>query len=153
MKLSSYKKIVRTSAIYDVLMTFGYAFPILAVLNINFVSSLHEGLSLSGTIPGFEPLHLFFVNLMGGIVLVWSALRIYKPEPLLGLFDSYARFLFSFNMFYYAYFYDVTSIIWFMLIPELAWGVLQLWGYLSIKKKEGIEGQLFNSKTHTVEAN
>jgi hypothetical protein len=129
MNKSTYKKIIRASAIYDVLMTFGFAFPILVVMNINTISSIHTQFSFSGSIPEFLPLHLFFVNLMGSLVLVWSVLRIAKPEPVFGLFDSIARFLFSFNMFFYLLVYDVTGLLWLFFIPEFIWGLVQFWGY------------------------
>ena len=131
----TYRKIVRASAIYDVLTTFAFAFPILVVLNLNTISNIHTQFSFSGSIPEFLPLHLFFVNLMGSLVLVWSALRILKPEPLFGLYDSFARFLFSFNMFFYLLAYDVTGLLWLFFIPELSWGLLQFFGYFSLKDK------------------
>ena len=131
----TYRKIVKYSAIYDVLMTFPFAFPILALWNINLISDIHVQYSFSGKIDEFLPLHLFFVNLMGSVVLIWSAIRIYKPEPILGLYDSFARFLFSFNMLYYLLIHDVTGILWLMFVPELTWGVIQFWGYFYSHKK------------------
>ncbi|PHS20153.1 MAG: hypothetical protein COA86_02360 [Kangiella sp.] len=136
MQKSTYSKIVRYSAIYDVVMTFPYAFPILVAWNIGMISELHTQYSFSGSIPEFSPLHLFFVNLMGSLVLVWSAIRIYKPEAILGLYDSFARFLFSFNMLYYLLAYDVTTILWLMFIPELIWGLIQFFGYFYSHKNE-----------------
>jgi len=125
----TYRKIVRLSGIYDVIVTFPFAFPVLAAWNIALISDLHVQLSFSGTVPEFSPLHLFFVNLMGSLVLVWSSLRIYKPNALFGLFDSFARFLFSFNMLYYLFAYDVTGILWILFVPELTWGLVQFYGY------------------------
>jgi len=125
----TYRKIVRLSGIYDVIVTFPFAFPALAAWNIALISDLHVQLSFSGTVPEFSPLHLFFVNLMGSLVLVWSSLRIYKPNALFGLFDSFARFLFSFNMLYYLFAYDVTGILWILFVPELTWGLVQFYGY------------------------
>ena len=131
MNNKTYSKIVRLSGIYDVIVTFPFAFPILAAWNIALISDLHVQFSFSGAVPEFSPLHLFFVNLMGSLVLVWSSLRIYKPNALLGLFDSFARFLFSFNILYYLFAYDVTGILWILFVPELTWGVVQLYGYFS----------------------
>lgn len=135
MKKSTYSKIVRISAIYDVVMTFGFAFPVLALWNINLFSTIHSQYELSGSIPEFQPLHLFFVNLMGSLVLVWSAIRIYQPKAILGLYDSFGRFLFSFHMLYYYLNHDVTQLLWVMFIPELAWGLIQLLGYFSSQKE------------------
>ena len=138
MNKSTYRKIVRASAIYDVLTTFAFAFPVLVLLNINTILSVHTQFSFSGSMPEFLPLHLFFVNLMGSVVLVWSALRIAKPEPILGLYDSIARFLFSFNMFFYLLAYDVTGVLWLFFVPELTWGLVQFFGYF-LSKDEKME--------------
>jgi hypothetical protein len=133
MKKSTYRKVVRYSAIYDVVMTFAFAFPVLAIWNLSLLSDINSQFAFSGSIPVFQPLHLFFVNLMGSVVLVWSAIRIYKPEPILGLYDSFARFLFSFNMLYYLLMHDVSGLLWVMVIPEFIWGVIQLFGYFYSK--------------------
>jgi hypothetical protein len=134
MKKSSYRKVVRYSAMYDVVMTFAFAFPVLAVWNINLLSDIHIQYAFSGSIPEFQPLHLFFVNLLGSVVLVWSAIRIYKPEAILGLYDSFARFLFSFNMLYYLLMHDVTGLLWVIFIPEVTWGFIQFFGYFYSQK-------------------
>ncbi|MDO6426978.1 hypothetical protein Q4489_08150 [Thalassotalea sp. 1_MG-2023] len=134
----TYRKIVKASAIYDVIVTFGFAFPILVVLSINMLFSIHTQFSFSGLMPEFLPLHLFFVNLMGSLVLVWSVLRITRPKPIFGLYDSFARFLFSFNMLFYLLAYDVTGVLWLFFVPELAWGVVQFFGYFYLKDKTPI---------------
>jgi hypothetical protein len=125
----TYKKIVRASGIYDVLFTLPFALPGLAAWNIAQISTLHDFLGLSGSIPEFAPMHWFFVNLMGSLVVVWSALRIYKPEPILGLFDGFARVLFSSSMLYYLLVHNQTGILWLVFVPEITWGVVQLYGY------------------------
>lgn len=135
MNKSTYRNVVRSSAIYDVVMTFGFAFPVLAIWNINFLTDIHTQYGFSGSIPDFQPLHLFFVNLMGSVILVWSALRIYKAEAILGLYDSFARFLFSFSMLYYLLMHDVTGLLWVMFIPELTWGIVQLLGYFHSQRQ------------------
>jgi len=135
MKQLVYRKVVRYSAIYDVVMTFAFAFPVLVVWNIGLFSTIHTQYAFSGSIPEFSPLHLFFVNLLGSVVLVWSAIRIYKPDPILGLYDSFARFLFSFHMLYYLLVHDVTGILWMMFIPELTWGLIQFFGYFYSQKE------------------
>jgi len=116
-------------------MTFAFAFPVLAVWNISLFSDIHTHYSFSGSIPKFLPMHLFFVNLLGSVVLIWSAIRIYKPDPILGLYDSFARFLFSFNMLYYLLIHNVTGILWLMFIPEITWGLVQFFGYFYSQSK------------------
>ena len=129
MKNETYLSIVRASAIYDLVVTFPFAFPILALFNITFLTDIHENYLFSGTFPEFLPIHLLFVNFMGCLVIVWSVLRMSKPYAFLGLYDSYARFLFSFTMLYYLLVHDVTGILWLFFIPELTWGSIQFFGY------------------------
>lgn len=128
---------MRYSAIYDVVMTFGFAFPVLVVWNIGLFADVHVQYAFSGSIPEFLPIHLFFVNLLGSLVLVWSGIRIYRPCVMFGLYDSFARFLFSFNMLYYLLIHDVTGILWVMFVPELTWGIIQFIGYFCLRKRVG----------------
>lgn len=130
-----YRKIVRASALYDWIVTAPFAFPMIVGLHISLLTRLHQFLGLTGNIPAFEPLHLFFINLMGSIVIVWSTLRILRPDPLLGLYDGFARVLFSAWMYYYLTVWGVTGLLWFLVVPESLWGVVQLYGYWLYKKE------------------
>jgi hypothetical protein len=124
-----YRRIVRASAAYDWIVTAPFAFPVIVSWQLATLTALHKSLNLSGSIPSFEPLHLFFANLMGSIVLVWSTLRLVKPDPIFGLFDGFARMLFSAWMLYYLIVWNVTGLLWFLLVPEFLWGVVQFYGY------------------------
>ena len=64
MKETSYNKIVRLSAWYDLIITTPFAFPLL--------STIHKKFGFTGEIPEFLPTHFLFMNLMGSIVIVWS---------------------------------------------------------------------------------
>jgi hypothetical protein len=133
-----YKDLVRFSGIYDLAVTFPFAFPILCELQIGFLKGLHEGLHLTGSIPVFLPIHYFFVNLMGSLVIVWSILRIKRPDDIFGLYDSFARFLFSGLMLYYLFAFNVTGLLWFLFFPEITWGVVQMYGYMLQKRRKGM---------------
>lgn len=126
----NYRKIVRLSGIYDLAVTFPFAFPVLCELQVGFLRQCHISLGLAGDIPEFLPIHYFFMNLMGSVVVVWSVLRIRYPEAILGLYDSFARFLFSGLMLYYLMAFKVTGLLWFLLAPEITWGVVQFLGYM-----------------------
>lgn len=130
-----YRKIVRASAWYDWIVTAPFAFPVIVGWHVSLLTRLHQFLGLTGNIPTFEPLHLFFINLMGSIVIVWSTLRIFRPDPLLGLYDGFARVLFSAWMYYYLIVWGVTGLLWFLVIPESLWGAVQLYGYWLYKKE------------------
>ncbi|MEO7425019.1 MAG: hypothetical protein ABI036_07520 [Fibrobacteria bacterium] len=130
----NYGKIVRLSAVYDLIVTFPFAFPKLCELQVEFLRRLHAQLHLTGSIPDFFPIHYFFINLMGSLVVVWSNLRIKHPEAVLGLFDSFARILFSGLMIYYLTVYKVTGLLWFLFFPEITWAAVQLYGYMNYRK-------------------
>lgn len=109
-----YRKLVRFSGVYDLIASFPFALP---------------GLGLSGRFPVFEPVHLFFLKLMGSIVTVWSVLRIVKPEPLFGLADGMARAAFSCLMLYYLVVWSIPQVVVLFLVPEVLFGIAQLGGY------------------------
>lgn len=130
MKLTDYQKVVRVSAIYDLIFTAAFAIPGIAAMKIDLLSDLHHGLGLSGSFPDFDTMHLFFVHLLGAVVVVWSVLRVVDPKPVFGLYDSAARFAFSLVM-VVALVDGGTELVWFFLIPEFIWGCYQLQGFLS----------------------
>lgn len=131
----NYNSIVKAGAWYDLLTSAPFAFPILANFTMQNITQLHNDLNLSGTIPTFEPLHFFFMNLMGSIIVVWSILRIRHTQALLGLYDAFGRTLFSAWMAYYLFAQNQTMILFFLLIPEISWGIIQYYGYWQWQKQ------------------
>lgn len=127
--MNSYSKIIRASAIYDILATSLFAIPGVAVWVLNTLQSLHVAQNLAGAFPDFQPLHLLFVHFVGSVVTIWSIVRFMKPDPLYGLLDSIARVLFFIAMLY-AWLNGATDLLVFFMVPELAWGIVQLVGYI-----------------------
>jgi len=119
------RRIVRASAIYDLVVTAAFATPWTFALAHAHISSLNTLLG-GAALPGFSSFHLLFACLMGSIVLVWSVLRIQEPSRRLGRFDGAGRFLFSTWM---AWCLAVTGapVLWLFVLPEFAWGVAQWW--------------------------
>ncbi len=136
MEIKRYKTIVRIGGVYDLAVTFPFAIPYLASIQIALLASLNQYLGFSGTIPVFEPLHLLFINLFGTIVSFWSILRIHKGEPIFGLYDSMGRFLFSSLMIFYLLQYHVSQVVVLFLIPEIIFGIIQLYGYWLLQQSE-----------------
>jgi hypothetical protein len=132
MNPKTYRRIIRASAIYDIIVTLPFAIPVLAAWNLAQITGLHNSLGFGGSIPEFEPLHIFFVNLMGTVVMTWSFLRVIRPDPLLGLLDGVGRFLFSTWMLYYLFVHSATAILWLFFVPEILWGIVQVFGYLKL---------------------
>ena len=119
------RRIVRASAIYDLIVTAAFATPWTFALVHGQISVLNVALG-GAALPAFTPFHLLFACLMGSVVLVWSTLRILEPTQRLGRFDGIARFLFSLWM---AWCLAVTDapLLWLLVVPEFAWGVVQWW--------------------------
>lgn len=89
------RRIVRASAIYDLVATAGFATPWTAQPSLDLIFTVSRLLGLEAAVPGFDPLQLLFVNLMGSVVVVWSLVRLSNPTQALGRFDALARALFT----------------------------------------------------------
>jgi len=137
MKKLSYSTLLRMSAIYDIVIIIPFILPAWAIWHIGNFSYIHETLSLSGTVPEFDYFHLLFVSLLATLVLTWSTLRVCYPMVILGLYDGVARLIFAVWMVIYITNFNVSGVIWFYFVPEVIWGILQLFGYWKIVKEQG----------------
>lgn len=125
MHTPAYRKLVRASALYDILVTAPLATPwTLAPLHA-LMSRLNVQLG-GAPLPAFEPFHMFIAGLLGSVVVVWSLLRLRHPSRRLGLYDGAARFLFS-GWMAWTLAQTGTPLLWLLLLPEFAWGIAQWW--------------------------
>jgi hypothetical protein len=120
MNRSSYLRLVRASAWYDLVVTAGFATPWTYELLHNVLSSLG-----SGELPALDPIQTLYANLMGSLVVVWSVLRIARPLPAYGLYDGVARVLFA-TWQAYALGHGAFQLLWVFLVFEVAFGIAQL---------------------------
>jgi len=125
MNIIQYQKIVRASALYDLIVTLPFVTPWSFAV-------VHELLGRLAPTPAFVPTHLLFVNLFGSIVIVWSILRLRHPEPLFGLYDSLGRAFFSFWFLYYLLNAGINPVTWLFAVFEICWGIIQLYGYVRL---------------------
>ena len=121
--LPAFRRLVRASAVYDVLMTGAFATPWSLLLLREQLSTVNVRLG-GAPLPVFEPFHLLIGCLLGSVVLVWSVLRIADPQPRFGRYDAVARYLFSLWM-GWALLVTGEPVLWLFIVPELAWGVAQ----------------------------
>jgi len=121
---SPYLKVVRASAVYDLVVTAGFATPWTLALVHAALDGLSGALGL-GAFPALDPMQVLYANLMGSVVLVWSLLRLLRTQRVHGLFDGAARVLFSLWM-AYALAHGGPDLLWGFLAVEVAWGVVQL---------------------------
>ncbi|PPA02146.1 hypothetical protein C4E44_20935 [Pseudomonas sp. MWU12-2312b] len=122
---TQYRRLVRGSAWYDLIVTAAFATPwSFAALHAVMVS-VSQAFDLPGSLPPFEPVHLLMANLLGSIVCVWAVLRIRDPQLMYGRYDAAGRFLFAAWQ-AYALAHGASSLLVVFLIFELAWGVAQV---------------------------
>jgi hypothetical protein len=119
-----YLRLVRASAVYDLVVTAGFATPWTFALLHAALDAASGGLGLRG-FPELDLMQVFYANLMGSVVVVWSLLRLVRPQAVHGLFDGIARVLFASSM-VYALAHGGPEILWGFLVVEAAWGAAQL---------------------------
>lgn len=118
-------RVIRASAVYDLVVTAGFALPVTAALALGSMGDVHRALGLSGAVPvADDPFTMLLANLLGSIVSVWAVLRILRPEPVLGAADTVARLLFS-TWFAWALTQGASPVLIGFLVPEVAWGIVQ----------------------------
>jgi hypothetical protein len=121
---STYLRLVRSSAVYDLVVTAGFATPWTFALLHAALDAASGALGLRG-FPELDLMQVFYANLMGSVVVVWSLLRVVRPQAIYGLFDGIARVLFASAM-VYALAHGGPEILWGFLVVEAAWGAAQL---------------------------
>lgn len=120
------RRVVWSSALYDLLVTWPFATPWSARWLAQQLAALHATLNLSGTPPSLdEPTALLFANLMGSLVVVWSVLRLRSPTVENGLADACGRALFS-SWQLFALLHGGSLVVLPFLLAEVAWGLAQL---------------------------
>ncbi|KAB8055372.1 hypothetical protein GCN78_00080 [Janthinobacterium rivuli] len=137
LSVSAFRRVVRASAIYDVVMIAPFTTPWTFLLMREHLNTLN--LALGGApLPVFGPFHLLISSLLGSVVMVWSVLRMLDPQPRFGRYDAVARYLFSTWM-AWALLVTGQPLLWLFLVPELAFGLAQS---LPVRRSEGgLEGQ------------
>lgn len=125
MTLSNALRVVRFSAVYDLVVTAGFTFAVTATVILDGLGALHENLGLTGATPDAgDPYTLMFANLMGSVVTVWAVFRIVRPSLIAGAADVAARALFSLGMIA-ALLQGASPLVLVMLILEIAWALAQ----------------------------
>lgn len=124
-KHSTYMKIMRASALYDLVVTAPFMLPVSFVFVWTSLAGLHKSLGLSGSVPEPGLYLVFMANLLGSVVVVWSLARLWMNVAILGRFDAAARFLFVLWQ-SVALFNGASVLLIGYLIIEVVFGVLQI---------------------------
>ncbi|WP_296224130.1 hypothetical protein [Ralstonia sp. UBA689] len=120
---STFVRIVRASAWYDLIVTAPLATPWTFTRLHQALNALAGGLGI-GLLPAFGPAHLLMANLMGSVVCVWSVLRIRRASVALGRYDAAARWLFALWQ-AYALISGATLLVAPFLLAEIGFGLAQ----------------------------
>lgn len=118
-------KLVRASALYDLLVTWPFALPWTFAWLYAQIAALAAALQLPGQMPALDATHMLFANLLGSVVVVWSLARLLSPTVLLGRLDALARFMFAAWQ-VYAVMHGASAIVLLFTGLELLFGVLQI---------------------------
>ena len=121
---TSFRRIVRASGIYDLVVTAPFATPFTFALVERALRSLHDASGADGEMPAFAPAQALMAHLLGSVVVVWSVLRIREPEARFGRLDAVARWLFSAWMLW-AVAHGASTLILGFVVFEVAFGVAQ----------------------------
>lgn len=124
-KLAPYLRLVRASALYDLLVTAPFATPWSLAWLLRQLDELGQALGLA-PLAGFPPEALLLGNLLGSLVCVWAGLRLAKPSLLLGRYDAVARGLFALWQ-AWALYQGASPLLAGFLVFEIGFGIAQAW--------------------------
>ena len=121
-RTSSYLRIVRASAWYDLVSTAGFATPWTCAAVLSGMDALSSWLGIADRVPVFEPAHMLMTNLLGSLVIVWAVLRLRDTQVRYGRYDAVARLLFA-TWQLYALAHGAHPIIAAFLVLEVGFGI------------------------------
>lgn len=117
--------IIRGFAWVDLAVTLPFAIPFVADWAIVLIYRLDTALGFGSTLPGFDSLHLMFVNVMGALGVVWAAARLGTPTEALARLDALGR-VFVAALILHAITWGASPLLWTFIAIELAGAAAQL---------------------------
>lgn len=119
-------RLVRASALYDLLVAAPFATPWSAPVALAGLAALHAALRAPGaTVPPMAPTHLLFIAFFGTVVTMWALLRLLRPRVEHALTDGLGRLAFSAWQ-AWALGQGASGLLAGFLVVELGFGVAQL---------------------------
>ncbi|MCP4821418.1 MAG: hypothetical protein GY883_19725 [Shimia sp.] len=123
MSPSTFHRLYRVSAYYDLAVTWPYATPLTLALFWSMLNGTHASLGLA-PLPDLNAYATLFANFFGTVVLIWSVVRLRLNDAKLARYDAAGRWLFSAWMLN-ALLNGASPILWAFLAIELTFAVLQ----------------------------
>jgi len=115
----------RAGALYDLIVTAGFATPWTAAFILGLLASVQDAAGLPGDpMPAFGVSPLLFVTLFGVVVTMWSVVRLLRPTAFLVAVDTVGRAVFA-TWFTWALLAGHSTVIVTFLVLELAMLVVQ----------------------------
>lgn len=124
-KLAPYLRLVRASALYDLLVTAPFATPWSLAWLLRQLDALGQWLGFA-PLATFSPEALLLGNLLGSVVCVWAALRLASPSVTLGRYDAVTRGLFALWQ-AWALYQGASPLLAMFLVIEIGFGIAQAW--------------------------
>ncbi len=137
-KLAPYLRLVRASALYDLLVTAPFVTPWSLAWLLRQLDELGQALGLA-PLAAFPPEALLLGNLLGSLVCVWAVLRLAKPSLLLGRYDAVARGLFALWQ-AWALYQGASPLLAVFLLVEIGFGIAQAWPVSPVSR--GVQPQV-----------
>ena len=137
-KLAPYLRLVRASALYDLLVTAPFVTPWSLAWLLRQLDELGQALGLA-PLAAFPPEALLLGNLLGSLVCVWAVLRLAKPSLLLGRYDAVARGLFALWQ-AWALYQGASPLLAVFLLVEICFGIAQAWPVSPVSR--GVQPQV-----------
>ncbi|QSB18389.1 hypothetical protein JN403_17885 [Pseudomonas sp. 15A4] len=134
------RRIVRSSAFYDLIMTTGFMTPWTAAWVFSALSALSTVLALERPVPVLDISAMLFANLLGSVVVVWSLWRLAQPSRRVGLYDALARTLFA-TWQLYAVAQGASALILGFTVFEVLFAVAQVWPISAVRQVHPRAGQ------------
>ncbi|MGE6385583.1 hypothetical protein ACQKEN_07935 [Pseudomonas sp. NPDC078416] len=132
--------IVKSSAIYDLVVTAGFMTPWTAAWVLTGFATLSGALALERPVPVLDVSGMLFANLLGSVVVVWSLWRLAQPSRRVGLYDALARTLFA-TWQLYAVAQGASVLILGFTVFEVLFAVAQVWPISAVRQVHPRAGQ------------
>lgn len=137
-KLAPYLRLVRASALYDLLVTAPFATPWSLAWLLRQLDAQGQWLGFA-PLATFSPEALLLGNLLGSVVCVWAALRLASPSVTLGRYDAVARGLFALWQ-AWALYQGASPLLAGFLVFEIGFGIAQAWPVSPVSR--GVQPQV-----------
>ena len=118
-------RIIRAFAWADFAVTLPFALPYVSHWLIGLIYHIDARLGFDSPVPGFDPVSLMFVNIMGVLGVVWALARIGTPSEELARLDGLGRLVVA-ALIIHAITWGATPVLWAFVATELAGSAAQL---------------------------